>query len=367
MDYYELLLAKKLNGGGGGKNYFDILFARFLGGGSSVTYTITNSLTNVTTSNNSASIKENRSYSAILTVAEGGTLSSVSVTMGGVDITSSAWNVSTMSINIASVTGNLVITAVATISVTCTITNDLWNVTNSNTSESIQKNSSYTATLSMPTGGTMDDVSIVMGGEDVTSTVYDSSTGNISIASVTGNIVITATATITITETITYSGTGATITTSIIDATEYDCYFEILFVEGSIRIAEGVTASSNAISIRPYLYDDSACTNQVGCYLINTQTVSSTTPTAANAPKLKFDTETLTVPKGYYCKIYCTNNQSAFISNGDFKSYMQYIANTITKKSSPRPSQSVLSNAQRSEADLSQSFEVKQIITNIYG
>ena len=72
-----------------------------------VYYTITNNLTNCTTNNNSGNVVEGQSYSAIITANDGYTLSSVVVTMGGTDITSTA--VSGNNINIASVTGNVVI------------------------------------------------------------------------------------------------------------------------------------------------------------------------------------------------------------------------------------------------------------------
>lgn len=87
------------------------------GGGDTPTvkiYTITNNLTHCSNSNTSTSVNENSNYAATITPAEGYTLTdaSVSITMGGVDITSTAYN--NGSINIASVTGNIVITITAT-------------------------------------------------------------------------------------------------------------------------------------------------------------------------------------------------------------------------------------------------------------
>ena len=75
-------------------------------------YTVTNTLTGCTNSNSAATVNAGDSYSATITANTDYTLSSVTVTMGGVDISSTA--VSGGSISIASVTGNLVITAVAT-------------------------------------------------------------------------------------------------------------------------------------------------------------------------------------------------------------------------------------------------------------
>lgn len=75
-----------------------------------------------------------------------------------------------------------------------TITNTLTHVSNSNNATEINAQASYSATLSADSGYVISSVAITMGGTDITSTAYDSNTKAISIASVTGNIVITATA-----------------------------------------------------------------------------------------------------------------------------------------------------------------------------
>ena len=74
-------------------------------------YIVTNKLTNVTNSNSSASVASGGSYTATLTPVGGCELESVKVTMGGTDITD--WAYSGGVVNIASVTGNVVITATA--------------------------------------------------------------------------------------------------------------------------------------------------------------------------------------------------------------------------------------------------------------
>lgn len=80
---------------------------------------------------------------------------------------------------------------------TYTIINALTNVTNSNDATGCDEGDSYTGTLTADTDYTIDSVTVTMGGNDITSTAYDSSTGVITISSVTGDIVITATASIT--------------------------------------------------------------------------------------------------------------------------------------------------------------------------
>lgn len=78
---------------------------------SNVYYTVTNNLTQCTTNNSATKAVEGGSYSAIITAKSGYELKSIVVKMGGTDISSTA--VSGGSINIASVTGDIVITAVA--------------------------------------------------------------------------------------------------------------------------------------------------------------------------------------------------------------------------------------------------------------
>lgn len=75
------------------------------------TYTITNALTNVTNSNAAQSVDEYHAYVATLTANHGYAISSVSITMGGAD---ASQYYSNGTINIPSVTGNIVITATAT-------------------------------------------------------------------------------------------------------------------------------------------------------------------------------------------------------------------------------------------------------------
>lgn len=75
-----------------------------------------------------------------------------------------------------------------------TIINSLSNVVSNNSNTSIVANSSYTATLTATDGYAFESVSVTMGGEDVTETVWNAETGVITITAVTGDILITATA-----------------------------------------------------------------------------------------------------------------------------------------------------------------------------
>lgn len=76
-----------------------------------------------------------------------------------------------------------------------TITNTLTNCTNSNTNTAVPYGDTYTATLIANEGYTLSSVTVEMNGTNVTNTVYNNSSGEISIATVNGAITITATAT----------------------------------------------------------------------------------------------------------------------------------------------------------------------------
>jgi len=78
-----------------------------------------------------------------------------------------------------------------------TITNALNHITNNNSTHAVSVGGQYQAVLSAAEGYELGDVTIVMGGVDVTSSAYTDSTGAISISNVTGDIVIAGVATAT--------------------------------------------------------------------------------------------------------------------------------------------------------------------------
>ena len=159
--------------------------------------TITKNLIDCTISNNASQVDYGEAYTATIAAESGKTITSVVVKMGGVDITSTAYTAGSGAINITKVTGAVTITAVAIMpSVTYTITLNLTNVASSNTANSIAENASYTTTLS-PTGGykKLGTITVTMGGVDISASAVSGST--ITIAKVTGDIVITCAAVIT--------------------------------------------------------------------------------------------------------------------------------------------------------------------------
>lgn len=159
----------------------------------STAYVVQQNLNNVQTSNPATSAAKNAAFTTTLTGATGYSIASVVVTMGGEDITSTAYTPGTGVVSIASVTGNVVITAYGSPAV-YTVTNTLTHCASDNPAAVAAYGSAYSATLTEDTGYTFSSVTVTMGGTDITATAYDSSDDSITIASVTGNIVITATA-----------------------------------------------------------------------------------------------------------------------------------------------------------------------------
>lgn len=156
---------------------------------------VTKTLTGCTLSNSAAQIEYGDSYTATVTPESGKTMDSIIVTMGGVNITSTA--VSGEYISIPKVTGAVTITASASVpSVAYSVVLNLTNAVSSNAATSVSEGAAYTTTLS-PTGGykKLGTITVTMGGVDISASAVSGST--ITIAKVTGDIVITCAAVIT--------------------------------------------------------------------------------------------------------------------------------------------------------------------------
>lgn len=163
----------------------------------SVRYTVTNNLTKCSTNNSVAQVIGGDSYTAVISPDAGYIVETITVLMGGNDITSTAVEGNTISI--ASVDGDIEITAVAVeqvVSNNHTITNNLTNCSNSNTTTEVVSGSSYSATISTTPAYALSTLKVLMGGTDISSSaITNTATGAmISISSVTENVTITATA-----------------------------------------------------------------------------------------------------------------------------------------------------------------------------
>lgn len=109
------------------------------------TYTVTNTLTNITTDNNATSAKQYQPYIAKILPNDGKIIENVRVTMGGTDITSMVFD------------GNTTI-------LRRSITKNLTQCANSNTRTYVIDGQSYVTNLTANEGYGIDSVSITMGG-----------------------------------------------------------------------------------------------------------------------------------------------------------------------------------------------------------
>lgn len=156
---------------------------------------ITTTLTGCNISNSSVQIEYGEAYTATITPDAGKEIDTITVMMGGVDITASA--VAGTTISIARVTGAVTITATASVqSVTYKIMLSLTNVASSNNQTTISEGKTYETELT-PTGTyrKLGAITVTMGGVDISESAVS---GNvITIASVTGDITVTCAAVIT--------------------------------------------------------------------------------------------------------------------------------------------------------------------------
>lgn len=136
------------------------------------TYTVTKTLTNITTDNDATSAKQYQPYIAKILPEDGKIIENIKVTMDGMDITGAVFD------------GNTTI-------LRRSITKNLTQCTSSNPRIYVISGQSYVTNLIANEGYSINSVNITMGGVDV-STFYKD--GIISIPEVTGDIVITATA-----------------------------------------------------------------------------------------------------------------------------------------------------------------------------
>lgn len=170
--------------------------APFLGdawAGAATAYVVTQSLLNVNSTFVGDSVNSGSAFTTTLTAETGYTMASVVVTMGGVDVTADAYNAVTGVVTIASTTGNITITANAAIN-TYSVTQTLTNATTDIAATQVNYGDSISGTITADSGYTIATVTVEMGGVDITSTAYSSADDSINIASVTGNVEITATA-----------------------------------------------------------------------------------------------------------------------------------------------------------------------------
>ena len=154
---------------------------------------VTQTLLKVSSTFVGSSIISGQAFNATLTAETGYTMAGVVVTMGGVDITASAYDSATGEVAIASVTGNIIITASAAIN-TYSVTQTLTSCTTDITETEVTYGAAISGTVTADAGSAIDSVNVTMGGVDITTSAYSSVDDSITINFVTGNVIITASA-----------------------------------------------------------------------------------------------------------------------------------------------------------------------------
>lgn len=160
-----------------------------------------------------------------------------------------------------------------------TILNTLSYVTNSNTGTSVNSGDSYVGTLTADDGYTMSTVTVTMSDTDITSDVYDSSTGLIAIESVTGDVEITASATSsTVTYTITNALTNVTNSNEAASCTSGDSYSATLTADTNYELGS-VTVTMGGTDVTSDVYSDGTITiaSVTGDVVITAEAVVSIT------------------------------------------------------------------------------------------
>ena len=138
-------------------------------------YSVTNNLTNCTNSNTADSADEGSVYSGVVFANPGYSINEANVTMSGVDITKD------------------VVTDESEVSVENNYINISYNLSDcssSNNVSSVIPGNSYSTVILPDSGYELNNISVIMGGVDITSSVIDNNF--ISISSVVGELVITA-------------------------------------------------------------------------------------------------------------------------------------------------------------------------------
>ena len=149
-----------------------------------IKFTVKNSLTNITSSNNATVIEYGSNYVNTITVDEGCILSSININVGGTDVTQTSWNAETNTINIDYVTGNISITGVVLKGVSISYT--LPNCTSTNNITESQERQSYNTIINANEGYEITSIQVLMNGSDISDiSVVDNT---IYISDITGNV-----------------------------------------------------------------------------------------------------------------------------------------------------------------------------------
>lgn len=206
-------------------------------------YSITYQLYNCTMTQIS-SVLEGATFSGTVEPDRGYRVEDVTVTMGGVDITSSAYDPSDNTIYINNVNGDITIVASGYELPLYSVTYYLTRCTTSG-EDSVYEGESFECDLIGTEGRLIHTKRITMGGSDITLSAYDDATDSISIDEVTGDIVIYATAAERYS--VTYDLTNCTADTEDTWAWEDNMFYVNIYADDGYDIVDCVVYNGGVI------------------------------------------------------------------------------------------------------------------------
>jgi hypothetical protein len=293
-------------------------------------YTVKYNLNNATSSNSNTTVKKGSSYSTTITPTSGYRITKIYCVMNGDDISNSTVNGN--NINIPNVTGEINITVSTettggSTDTYYTIAYNLNNSVSSNTSTSIKKGSSYHTIITANAGHKITRILCTMGGVNIID--RDGTSGDISIANVSGDITISIT-----TEaiggstdtyyTIRYSLHDATSSNSSTSVKKGSSYSTTISPENGYRITQiycvmgGTDISSSAVNGNnvyignvtgdvSILVNTEATGGSTDTYPVTYTLFESTSTNSATTVKKGSSYSTTVAPKSGYriTKIYC--------------------------------------------------------------
>ncbi len=200
---------------------------------------------------------------------------------------------------------------------TRTITYNLSHVSSSNTATSVDGGSSYTTTLTADSNYTLNTVTVLMGGVNVTSQVYSS--GTITIPNVTGNIVITATAVLAAQSiTAVYTQSGTVYDTDSLDSLKADLVVTANYSGGT---SETVPASNYTLSGTLTVGTSTITVSYAGLTTTFNVTVTADSglyPLENGTHTFSANDRTLTVTNGYHFAYTAPNASSSQTAKGAY-------------------------------------------------
>lgn len=276
-----------------------------------IKFTVKNTLQNVTMSFTNSVVDYGTRYENTITVNDGYSLKSISISVGGIDVTDTAWNPETNTITIDYVTGNIMISGTTLRG--CSISYTLPNCTSSVDIVEVEEEQSYRTIIKANEGYNISNIQVLMGGSDISSTVVSNINSDyvINISSVTNDIQIivsTSLITFTISEgvydgvNLTYEHTvfyGGTATINIEVLENYEIRENKIVVtengvERTFTYTDGVLTIDNVKGDIVFNIDCAATYNVT--YIFNNVTSSNTASTITDQDVyetvLSFDTTT---------------------------------------------------------------------------